>query len=84
MITFFASSMFNLNKVILIDVEDILATSLTPEEDLLYYLTHEHHLQTNDKDDIDNQLRVIVDSYRRSCDIYDDNILITLDRLLYS
>ena len=84
MITFFASSMFNLNKAILIDVEDILATSLTPEEDLLYYLTHEHHIQYNNKDTINDLIRVIVDSYRRSCDIYDDNILTTLDRLLYS
>ena len=71
--------MFNTNKVILNDVEEILTTSSTPEEDLFYYLTHEHSL---DKTDIRNLIGVIIEKYKIDENIYDDTILTTLDNIM--
>lgn len=71
--------MFNTNKVILNDVEDILATSSTPEEDLFYYFTHEHSL---DETNIKNLIRVIIERYKTDENIYDDTILTTLDNIM--
>lgn len=71
--------MFNTNKVILNDVEEILTTSLTPEKDLFCYLTHGHSLN---KTDIRNLIRVIIERYKTDANIYDDTILTTLDNII--
>lgn len=71
--------MFNTNKVILNDVEEILTTSSTPEEDLFSYLAHEHSLN---KTDIRNLIRVIIERYKTDANIYDDTILTTLDNII--
>ena len=74
--------MFNTNKVILNDVEEILTTSSTPEEDLFSYLTHRQHLDNISENNIKNFIKVIVERYKIDDNIFDDTILTTLDNII--